>query len=83
MGALNFEHVMKFVDGIVAVSEDEILSAMRVMLAATKLVPEPSGAVALAAALYHAGELPRVREVAVILSGGNLEPEMRAQLEAI
>ena len=83
MGALNFEHVMEFVDGIVTVSEEEILSAMRVMLAATKLVPEPSGAVALAAALYHANELPRVRKVAVILSGGNLEPELRARLEAI
>ena len=81
MGAMNFEHVMKFVDGIVTVSEDEILSAMRVMLVATKLVPEPSGAVALAAALYHANELPRVRKVAVILSGGNLEPELRARLE--
>lgn len=82
MGALNFEHVMKFVDGIVAVSEDEILSAMRVMLVATKLVPEPSGAVALAAALYHAHELSAVRKVAVVLSGGNLEPSLRTQLEA-
>lgn len=81
MGALNFEHVIKFVDGIVTVSEEEILAAMRVMLAATKLVPEPSGAVALAAALFHAKELPRVQKVAVILSGGNLEPELRQSLE--
>ncbi len=81
MGALNFEHVIKFVDGIVTVSEEEILSAMRVMLAATKLVPEPSGAVTLAAALFHAKELPRVRKVAVILSGGNLEPDLRQRLE--
>lgn len=82
LGALNFEHVMKYVDGITAVSEDEIFSTMRLMLTATKLVPEPSGAVALAAALYHAHELPRVRKVAVVLSGGNLEPELRQQLEA-
>jgi threo-3-hydroxy-L-aspartate ammonia-lyase len=80
LGALNFEHVMRYVDGIVAVSEDEILSAMRVMLSATKLVPEPSGAVALAAALYHAHELPEVRKVAVVLSGGNLEPTLRETL---
>jgi threo-3-hydroxy-L-aspartate ammonia-lyase len=44
-------------------------------------VPEPSGAVTLAAALFHAEELPKVRKVAVILSGGNLEPELRKQLE--
>jgi threo-3-hydroxy-L-aspartate ammonia-lyase len=81
LGPLNFEHVMAYVDGIVAVSEDEILAAMRVLLLATKLVPEPSGAVALAAALYHAHELPKVKKVAVILSGGNLEPELRETLE--
>ena len=81
LGALNFEHVLRFVDGIVTVSEDEILSAMRVMLATTKLVPEPSGAVTLAAALYHAHELPKARKVAVVLSGGNLEPALREKLE--
>jgi threo-3-hydroxy-L-aspartate ammonia-lyase len=81
LGALNFEHVLRFVDGIVTVSEDEILSAMRVMLTATSLVPEPSGAVTLAAALYHAHEFPKARKVAVVLSGGNLEPALRERLE--
>src|ERR1700678_1656656 len=81
MGVLNFAHVMQFVDGIVTVSEDEILAAMRVMLAATSLVPEPSGAVTLAAALFHAEELPKAKKVAVVLSGGNLEPALREQLE--
>ncbi|WP_158793512.1 threonine/serine dehydratase [Granulicella sp. L60] len=81
MGVLNFAHVMKFVDGIVTVSEEEILAAMRVMLGATKLVPEPSGAVTLAAALFHAEELPRARKVTVVLSGGNLESELRERLE--
>jgi threonine dehydratase len=78
---LNFHHVLRFVDGIVTVTEEEILAAMRVMLGATKLVPEPSGAVTLAAALFHPGELPKARKVAVVLSGGNLEPELREQLQ--
>jgi threo-3-hydroxy-L-aspartate ammonia-lyase len=82
LGKLNFEHILKFVDGIVTVTEDEILNAMRVMLTATKLVPEPSGAVTLAAALYHAHELPKASKVAVILSGGNLDPALRQKLEA-
>lgn len=81
LGALNFEHILAYVDGIVAVSEDEILSAMRAMLVATKLVPEPSGAVALAAALYHAHELPTVRKLALVLSGGNLDPDLRKLLD--
>jgi threonine dehydratase len=82
LGVLNFEHVLRFVDGIVTVTEEEIFAAMRVILTATKLVAEPSGAVTLAAALFHADELPKARKVAVILSGGNLEPALRERLEA-
>ena len=81
LGVLNFTHVLRFVDGIVSVTEEEILAAMRVMLGATKLVPEPSGAVTLAAALFHSEELPKAKKVAVVLSGGNLEPALRGQLE--
>jgi threonine dehydratase len=81
LGTLNFEHVIRFVDGIVTVSEEEILAAMRVMLSVTNLVPEPSGAVTLAAALFHSHELPKVKKVAVVLSGGNLEPGLREKLE--
>ncbi len=82
LGELNFAHILRFVDGIVAVSEEEIFAAMRLVLAATKLVAEPSGAASLAAALYHAHELPPARKVAVVLSGGNLEPALRERLEA-
>ena len=42
---------------------------------------EPSGAVTLAAALFRAQELPKVQKVVVVLSGGNLEPELRKELE--
>ncbi len=83
LGELNFTHILKFVDGIVSVTEDEILAAMRVMLGATNLVPEPSGAVTLAAALFHAEELPKAREVCShIERRGNLEPALREQLES-
>jgi len=80
LGRLNFEHVLRYVDGIVAVSEEEILAAMRFLLAATDLVPEPSGAVTLAAALFHADELPKTRRVVAILSGGNIEVELKTKL---
>ena len=82
LGVSNFAHVIEFVDGIVTVTEEEIFAAMRVMLGATQLVPEPSGAVTLAAALFHADQLPKANKVAVVLSGGNLEPELRQRLEA-
>jgi threo-3-hydroxy-L-aspartate ammonia-lyase len=82
LGALNFEHILRYVDGIVTISEDEIRTATRVILAATKIVAEPSGAVTLAAALFHAEQLPKARKVVAIVSGGNLDPALRAELQA-
>jgi threonine dehydratase len=82
LGERNFAHILRFVDGIVTVSEDEIRTAMSVILGATALTAEPSGAVTLAAALFHAGELPQARKVVVIVSGGNLEPGLKAELLA-
>ena len=80
LGKLNFEHIVRFVDGIVTVSEDEIVAAMRVMHEATGLAAEPSGAVTLAAAIYHGAELPDCQRMVAVLSGGNIEPELRQKL---
>jgi threonine dehydratase len=82
LGALNFDHILRFVDGIVTVTEDEIVAAMQVMLAATGLVAEPSGAVTLAAALYHHAELPKCARMVAVLSGGNIEPGLRQRLRS-
>ena len=81
LGRLNFQHILRFVDGIAAVSEEEILEAMRRLLKDTSLVPEPSGAVTLAAALFHRRELPAAERVVVILSGGNVDPALLARLQ--
>ncbi len=82
LGKRNFQHILRFVDGIVLVSEDEIRTATRLILAATEIVAEPSGAVTLAAALFHRAELPRVDRIVAIVSGGNIAPELRCALEA-
>ena len=58
----------------VLVSDDEILDAQRVMIEATRNLVEPSGAVALAAAIRLREQLAGLR-VAVILSGGNASRE--------
>ena len=81
LGSMNFQHILRYVDGIVTVAEDEIRAAMRVMVHATGLVPEPSGAVALAAALFRHQNLPSASSVVAVLSGGNIEPEHRRELE--
>jgi threonine dehydratase len=80
LGALNFEHILNFVDGILTVTEDEIRTATRLILEATKIVAEPSGAVTLAAILFHAHQLPPAKKVVAIVSGGNLDPALRAEL---
>lgn len=80
MGRQNFAHVLEYVDGIAAVSEEEIISAIQAMLATTKLVPEPSGVVAMAAALYRSAELPKAKKVAIVLSGGNIDPALLKRL---
>ncbi len=78
VGVRNFAHIQAFVDGIVTVTEAEIRAAMRTIVSATRLVPEPSGAVATAALLFHAQELPAYRKAVAIVSGGNVEPALLA-----
>jgi threonine dehydratase len=80
VGHRNFAHIQAFVDGIITVTEAEIRAAMRAIVATTRLVPEPSGAVAAAALLFHATELPSYRKAVAIVSGGNIAPELLAQV---
>src|SRR5271156_437814 len=76
LGDLNFEHVRAYVDDIITVKEDEIAEAMRVLLYQARLTPEPSGAVTTAAMLFHLEQLLPFRNAVVIMSGGNVEPDV-------
>ncbi len=76
LGDLNFEHVRAYVDDIITVKEDEIVEAMRVLLYQARLTPEPSGAVTTAAMLFHLEQLLPFRNAVVVMSGGNVEPEV-------
>jgi threonine dehydratase len=82
VGERNFVHLQAFLDGMVTVTEAEIRAAMRAIVAVTHLVPEPSGAVATAALLFHAGELPAYRKAVAVVSGGNVDPAMLAEVLA-
>jgi threonine dehydratase len=53
---------------------------MRRLAANSKTVAEPSGAVAVAAFLFHRNELPRTKVNVAIISGGNIEPQMLADV---
>ncbi len=80
VGVRNFAHIQAFVDGILTVTEAEIRAAMRAIVAVTRLVPEPSGAVATAALLFHSDELPAYRKAVAVVSGGNVDPAQLAQV---
>lgn len=82
LGERNLAHVLRFVDGITTVSEEQIFRATRAMLLATDFVAEPSGAVTVAAALFGMKDLPPANTVVAVVSGGNLEPSLRSQLLA-
>jgi threo-3-hydroxy-L-aspartate ammonia-lyase len=74
IGERTFAVIARHVDRIVSVGEAAIIDAMRFLWERTKLVVEPSGAVAVAPVLERkiGGEGQRV---GVILSGGNVDLE--------
>jgi threonine dehydratase len=76
---LTFAHLSAVLDGIVTVSEDEIRQTVGIIARNSRLVSEPSGAVAVAAYLYRKPQLPQGKTVAII-SGGNLDPALFAEL---
>jgi threonine dehydratase len=67
---LNFEHIRRFVDDIVTVSEDEVREAMRALEAAG-VKAEPSGAVTTAAVMFRGAELGRYGKAVAVMSGSN------------
>jgi threonine dehydratase len=80
IGPINFEHIRRYVDDIVTVTEDEIREAVRLLAANPATVAEPSGAVAVAGFLFHRDQLPKTKLNVAIISGGNIDPKMLEEL---
>ncbi|MHB1194574.1 MAG: threonine ammonia-lyase [Longimicrobiales bacterium] len=78
-GELTFEHAKALMDDVVTVSDDAIREATRLLVGRQKLVVEFSGAATTAALLENKIDAKGAR-VAVVLSGGNLEPSALAEL---
>jgi threo-3-hydroxy-L-aspartate ammonia-lyase len=79
IGVLPFAHMSKLVSGIVTVTDDELLGAIRVLAGGAHLVAEPGGAAAVAAFLYHGDELPAGANTIAVVSGGNVDPALLAK----
>ena len=83
IGVRNFAHLSKLIDDVVTVSEAEIAAGVRLIAQEARLVVEPSGALAPAAARFHAREAGIAGlsgTVVAIVSGGNVDPEKYREL---
>ena len=78
-GELTFPVVRQLVERIVLVSEDEIRAAVKFVLLRLKILVEPSGAVPIAAVLFHKLP-PEIQSVGVVISGGNVDFEDLAKM---
>jgi len=70
---ITLQYMLSCVDDVICVDDEEIASAMLFLLENQKLVVEGAGAVGVAALLHH--KLPHLegKNVAVVLSGGNVD----------
>jgi threonine dehydratase len=72
LGAPNFALMRRYVDGVVTVTDDSIVAAMRAIWETMKIVVEPSAAVAYAAIIE--GKIDcKAKRVGIILTGGNVD----------
>lgn len=79
LGTLTFGVLRERAAGVVTVTDEQLCQAMRFLAARMKLVVEPTGALAAAAALERVLPLAGKR-VGVILSGGNIDLARLAQM---
>ncbi len=72
LGQLTFPVIQALVADIVTVSDAQLIEAMRFAASRMKMVVEPTGALAMAAAMQGAVDV-RGKRVGVIISGGNVD----------
>ena len=83
IGRRPFAHLSRLMDDVVTVSEEEIAATVRLIAEEARLIVEPSGAVAPAAARFRAREAGiagRQGTVVAVVSGGNVDPERYREL---
>lgn len=79
VGRLTFEIVRRLVDDVLVVDDQDVERAVALFLSVEKTVSEGAGAVGLAALLRDPGRF-RDRKVGLVLSGGNIDPRLLAQV---
>jgi threonine dehydratase len=78
-GEVTFAIIREHAKGVVTVTDEELVDAMRLLFERMKIVVEPSGAAAFAAVLNERFPI-RGKRVGIVLSGGNVDPARYAEL---
>ncbi len=79
VGELTLEAARRYVDGMFKVSDEEIISAMKLLIREAHIFPEPSGAASTAVLLAKEG-LERLGDrVVLVVSGGNVSLALLAR----
>ena len=79
VGTLNFEIIMRYVDNVITIKDEDIYPMMRFFLDRMKIVVEPTGAVAPAAIMRNVLGL-KGKKIAAVISGGNVDPNLLKQI---
>lgn len=79
-GELTWPIGSQYLTGGCVVSDAHALEAMRLAFRQLRIVVEPGGAVALAAALFRLPEAAKGKTVGVVLTGGNVDSKLFAQV---
>ena len=72
VGVRNFEIILRYVDDVVTVTDEQVIGTMKFLFERMKAVVEPTGAVAPAAVLYNVLGV-HSSAVCAIISGGNVD----------
>jgi threonine dehydratase len=79
-GDVTLPLVLKYVDEMVAVEEEEIASAILTLLEKEKTLAEGAGAAATAALLQHKAKLPQGLRTVSVVSGGNIDVSLLSRI---
>src|SRR5437867_5774222 len=79
-GALTFPILRERLTGVSLVTDAEIVAAVRMLAVRARIVVEPTGAGGAAAVLAGKLSVPRGARVGVVLSGGNIDPDLLIQI---
>ncbi len=80
MGELTFQMVRQYVDDIVLVEEEQIASAIVMLLERKKILAEGAGAAPLAALFNQAVRVPAGGKVVLVISGGNVDSPLLGRI---